>query len=85
MERAGAIAGLELQPKFELTCGGRPVLLKSEGYPNGRRVTYRADFAYIEDGARVVEDVKGKDTRLSALKRAVLEAETGIQVRLVKY
>lgn len=61
------------------------MLLKSEGYPNGRRVTYRADFAYVEDGVRVVEDVKGTDTRVSALKRAVLEAEYGIVVRVVTY
>lgn len=85
LERAGVISKLTLQPGFSLSCGGQPVLLKSKRYPNGRRVTYRADFSYRESGAMIVEDVKGRDTRLSALKRAVLEAETGIKVRLVEY
>ncbi len=53
------IAGLELQPKFELQAGFTH---------NGKKIqaiNYIADFAYIEcdTGASVVEDVKGVRTK----------------------
>jgi hypothetical protein len=80
LEQAGEIQELELQPRFRLTCGGKPVVLGS-----GRQACYVADFSYRQGGERVVEDVKGKDTRLSALKRALVEAETGVRVILVRY
>lgn len=79
---AGVIKELERQPKYKLTCGGKPVM-----YETGRQATYTADFRYwdIEKNRRVVEDVKGKDTRDSKLRRAVLKAETGIEVKILKY
>lgn len=80
LERAGEISALELQPRFRLSCGGKPVLLGS-----GRQACYVADFAYQQGDRRVVEDVKGKDTRLSALKRAIVAAEAGVEVVLVRY
>lgn len=43
MEKAGKISGLQLQPSFKFHCG----------------VSYRADFAYEENGLPIVEDVKG--------------------------
>lgn len=43
MEKAGKISGLQLQPSFKFPCG----------------VSYRADFAYEENGLPIVEDVKG--------------------------
>lgn len=57
LERAGLISGLECQPVYVLQDG-----------PRETRVTYRADFAYVEDGRRVVEDVKGVETALWRLK-----------------
>jgi hypothetical protein len=85
LERAGLVRDIECQPKFRLTCGGRPVLIKSQGYPNGRQATYRADFRYydIERERQVVEDAKGYDTPGSRLRRAIVEAEFGVQVILI--
>lgn len=54
LARAGAIRDLEVQPQFWFVIDGRQV--KHEG---GRRVGYRADFAYREAGRHIVEDVKG--------------------------
>jgi hypothetical protein len=47
----GTISGLELQPSFHFELNG--VLI----------CTYKADFAYIRDGVRVVEDCKSAFTR----------------------
>lgn len=84
MERAGEITRLKLQPEFPLECGGNPVLIRSKGYPNGRRAKYVADFKYMRGTENVVEDVKGFDTPLSRLKRAMVEAEYGIQIQVVR-
>ena len=61
-ERAGEISDLELQPKFVLL----PAFER-----NGtkyRAITYRGDFAYIENGRSIVEDVKGMATDLFKVK-----------------
>lgn len=80
---AGQITDLELQPKFPLMMGEKPIVIRSDGYPNGRRCSYTADFAYQENGERVVEDAKGRDTYASRLIRAVAEAQYDMRVRLV--
>lgn len=82
LERAGLIFGLVLQPKYLLGTDEKPVLIKSKGYPNGRRAFYKADFRYWENDASVIEDVKGYDTPMSRLKRAVVEAQYGIEIIL---
>jgi len=78
LERAGEITGLELQPKFKFSVDGRPVLIRSERYPNGRQASFRADFAYFDRKTqkRVVEDVKSRATATEAYKirRALVEA-----------
>lgn len=76
LEAMGVISHLERQPKFKLTCGDRPVLIRSKGYPNGRQAIYTADFAYFNGDKRVVEDVKSKATRTEAyvLRKAIVEA-----------
>lgn len=80
LEQAKEISRLTLQPRFDLTCAGTPVIY----LPSGRQAVYVADFSYrLADGSLVVEDVKGKDTPLSKLKRAVLLAELGIDVVLI--
>src|SRR5690606_18088184 len=53
---AGAISDLELQPRFEL----QPSFKR--GRKTVRRIEYVADFAYTENGQRVVEDVKSPAT-----------------------
>ena len=81
LERGGAITGLKLQPQFPLLCGGKPVQIRSAGYPEGRKAKYIADFSYVtRDGDMIVEDVKGMDTPVSRLKRALVEAEYQIRV-----
>lgn len=74
--RAGEITNLELQPVFNLAVNGRPVLIRSDGYPNGRQAKYVADFAYRKatTGERVIEDAKGFRTPEYRLKKAIVEA-----------
>lgn len=71
LERAGQISGLSVQPKFEIVVEGVRV------------TTYIADFSYTENGKEVVEDVKSKATRtrLYMLKKKLLKATWGIEVR----
>lgn len=54
--RAGEIEDLQQQPQFWFAIDGKPLK-----HDNGRRVGYKADFAYVDrlSGARIVEDAKG--------------------------
>ena len=83
LEAGGFITELELQPKFKLGADDAPILIRSAGYPNGRRAVYLADFRYRHEGETVIEDVKGIDTPLSRLKRAVVEAQYRVQIALI--
>lgn len=97
MQLAGAIAGLELQPRFPIVINGEPVR-----YPSGVAMEYRGDFKYVDTHTRrvVVEDVKGirktprapgvksprhegTDTDASKIKRALVAAIYGYEVRIV--
>jgi hypothetical protein len=86
LEAAGEITALKVQPKFPLKCGGKDVKMRSDRYPNGRRVSYFGDFSYYDEkrGEPVVEDVKGADTQVSRLKRAFVEAQYGVEVIIVR-
>ena len=83
-EKAGVIADLKEQHPISLHTyrGGKQVPIK---YGSGRQAVYRADFVYhiVESGELVIEDVKGMDTQLSKLKRAIVAAQTGIEVKVV--
>lgn len=69
LEKAGKIADLELQPRFLLIAG----------------VVYVGDFAYREDGKRVVEDVKGIIAQHSAIKMKLFRhLYPDIELRIVK-
>lgn len=85
-EAAGVIRDLELQPKFLFEINGRPVLIKSDGYPNGRQASYRADFRYFDNerDTDTVEDFKGHDTSSSRLRRAMVEAQYGVVIVLIR-
>jgi len=93
LERAGEIANIELQPKFPLQVlrmiDGTPthvdIKIRSKGFPNGRRCSYRADFRFqcLRTGKQIVEDVKGFDDDRARFKRAVVEAVFGIEIALV--
>lgn len=54
LARGNAITDLVVQPQYWFVVDGRQVK-----HACGRRVGYRADFAYTENGRQVVEDVKG--------------------------
>jgi len=68
-EDAGEIEGLELQPRFPLVV-------------NGERVgVYVADFRYREKSEMVTEDVKGIRTPVYRLKKRLVKALYGIDIR----
>jgi len=72
LQRAGEISRLELQPKYPFAIGGRKMF------------DCVADFTYLDaNGVQVVEDVKGLDNPVSALKRKITMADRGIEIRLV--
>jgi len=63
------ISDLELQPRFTLI---EPFIYKGK---KQRKTEYIADFAYMKDGVRIVEDVKSEWTRtlpVYRLKRKLL-------------
>lgn len=78
LEKAGKISGLVLQPQFKFEIDGRKVLTRSEGYPNGRQVSMKLDFAYYDETVHAIiyEDVKSQATMTTAykLRKAFLEA-----------
>ena len=86
LERAGEISGLELQPKFTF----RAVSGEEIRYPptksgaRGRVLRYTADFAYIEKGERIIEDVKGgqaTQTQAFRIRAALMYSCHGIIIR----
>ena len=85
LQRAGVIGPIELQPKYRLGTNEDPVVIRSAGYPNGRRVTYTADFLYpdYERDCVIVEDAKGLDTQASRLRRAFVEWQYKVRIEIV--
>ena len=81
--KAGKIQNLIIQPTFPIEINGNPVLIKSKGYPNGRKLKYIADFSYYEGITRIVEDSKGYDNQVSKIKRALVLATHDLEIRLV--
>ena len=78
--RAGEISDLKLQPKFEIL----PKHTDGAGKKH-RAAYYIGDFEYIENGKRVVEDVKGKPTELFRLKaKMFVQLYPAIDFRIVK-
>lgn len=88
LQKAGEIRGLERQVPFLLHTvdpdGSKvPIVFPK----SNRRMKYLADFVYEEldrngEWHKVIEDVKGFDTDVSKIKRAILAANTGISVRI---
>jgi hypothetical protein len=66
---AGEIGGLVIQPQFWFVINGNQVK-----HDNGRRVGYKPDFAYTENGLYCVEDVKGMVTTDFTLRKAIFKA-----------
>lgn len=75
MEKAGVISELELQPVIELapavTIDGK----------TKRPLTYRGDFRYVENGESVLEDCKGMLTDVYKIKRHLVKALCGLDIR----
>ena len=69
LEAAGEISDLMIHPQYWFVINGRQLK-----HPNGRRVGYKSDFEYIENGMLVTEDVKGVVVRDWPLRRAVFKA-----------
>jgi hypothetical protein len=69
LQEAGKISDLMIHPQYWFVINGRQLK-----HPNGRRVGYKSDFEYIENGMLVTEDVKGVVVRDWPLRRAVFIA-----------
>ena len=69
LQAAGEITDLTIHPQYWFVINGRQLK-----HPNGRRVGYKSDFEYIENGMLVTEDVKGVIVRDWPLRRAVFIA-----------
>jgi hypothetical protein len=78
MERAGLIRDLKRQVAFELAPG-----VKFEGALR-RQPALRliVDFQYTEHDRLILEDVKGVVTDVFRIKRHLLKAQTGMDVRI---
>lgn len=94
LERAGKITALQRQVKYVLIPTQRE--FSNEIYKKGahqghfkpgkvleKECSYIADFAYIQDGAYVVEDTKGIRTEAYKIKRKLMLERYGIKVREV--
>jgi hypothetical protein len=71
LERAGAIQGLRLQPRYPMTVGGLHVC------------TYVGDFEFQENGRTITEDAKGVKTAEFVIKAKLFHALYGREVHLV--
>jgi hypothetical protein len=88
-EKTGVIRNLKRQVKYPLVLpNGVPVKIRSPGFPNGRSAHYTADFTYDEWQADkeswvpTTEERKSFDDPCSRLRRAVVEAIYGIEIRV---
>lgn len=78
LERAGKITELQRQVKFELIPSQR-----IDGKVVERACYYVADFVYLENGQKVVEDTKGFKTKDYIIKRKLLLHNYGIRIKEV--
>jgi hypothetical protein len=85
LEKAGEIFDLKVHVEHRLELNGKPLLIRSDGYPNGRRCKYTSDFEYIDRNAnKVIEDVKGYATPHARYRIGVFELLTGHRVTIVR-
>jgi hypothetical protein len=78
LEKAGEITDLQTQVKFVLIPSQ-----KVSGKLVERECSYLADFAYVQDGKKVVEDTKGFKTKDYIIKRKLMLWVHGIRIREV--
>ena len=72
LERAKKISSLRLQQRFPLFVNGDLIC------------TYVCDFAYIEGGERIIEDVKGVKTSVYRIKKKLMKACYNIEILEIK-
>lgn len=78
--RSGHISDLRRQVVFEMVPS-----VKFAGAARARpAIRYIADFVYQEQGVEVIEDVKGVETPEFKIKRHLMKALLGLEVRVVK-
>lgn len=70
-ELAGRISNLRTQVPYEIVINGLLVC------------KYIADFVYDQDGVEIVEDVKGFKTQIYRLKKKLMLAVLGIEIKEV--
>lgn len=66
--RCKKISDLKLQTKFDFNVNGYHVC------------SYKADFEYIENGRRIVEDAKGVKTAVYIIKKKLMKSVHGIDI-----
>lgn len=92
LEKAGAIQDLQRQIKFilipaqreftnEIYTKGRKKGCFKQGKLLERECAYIADFLYIENGKRIVEDTKGFRTKDYIIKRKLMLYMYGIRIK----
>jgi hypothetical protein len=69
MSQAGLVNGLRCQVSFSLNVGDTHIC------------RYVADFVYFENGVEIVEDVKGFLTPVYKIKRKLMKAIYGVEIR----
>lgn len=79
MQRAGTITNLQRQVYYML----KPTQRDENGKVLFRKMGYKADFVYKQNGRLVVEDVKGVRTPLYKWKRAEMYEKYHILVKEV--
>ena len=78
LQSVGKISNLQRQVEFTLIPAQN-----IDGKCVERACKYKADFVYLEDGKRVVEDVKGMKTKDYIIKRKLMLYVHGIRIREV--
>lgn len=80
LEKGGYISGLRLQVPFELIPNQKNI----DGKVVERKVSYIADFVYLDrEGRTVVEDSKGMKTEVYKLKKKLMRYVHGIEIKEV--
>lgn len=91
-EREGEIRDLKWQIRYPIEWPDapgeppRPVLLRSEGFPNGRRAVYTLDFEYVEIATgrrRFIEYKSTIDKEAAKLRRALVERIYQISIEVI--
>jgi hypothetical protein len=79
LQQVGDVSGLKLQVPFVLA----PAVLIRGAKRKSPALRYVADFVYMRDGVRVIEDVKGALTQAYRIKRHLMAVQ-GMHITEVK-